>query len=237
MLRSTWSRKRYLSQTCDDPNAKKPKPFLVAEDSSKVTLEKLTELMGDSYAWASIALVAHVSSEAELIGRWSEGCGCPEHQVPSGLLGIEDVTVNRRKRKPRQFARGEQPAINCCFRGCRAPELATGCALTLQSVAMKSTQSKVLEYISRAPERNRPELHGSWSKARGQLWGNLLHFIILYTMVVFCFGLEVLVRSLETNLVLFVLFCLFVVVVLKVYDLISNSNSVFCCFICYFFCL
>ena len=172
MLRRTWNKDTYLTGSCVDPATKKPKPFLV-EDSSKVTLQRITELMKDSYAWASIAMVAHLSGESELIGRWSEGCGCPEHQfresTPTAQLPAIQDKKSRTRTRHRLAPSGS--AESCCFRGCRAPELATGRALNMQATIMRSSQAQVAEYISRAPEQKRSELHGSWSKARGQLWG------------------------------------------------------------------
>lgn len=168
LLRKTWNRKLYLTGSCNDPNTGKPKPFLV-EESSTVTLEKITQLMCDDSAWASIAMIAHITSEAELVGNWAERCGCPEHQDSSS----QTLCVSEKPRRRSAKAVGRTGSSNCCFRGCRAPELAAGRALTLQSTTMRSSDAEVIAYISLAPEHKRSELHGSWSKARGKLWGNL----------------------------------------------------------------
>lgn len=175
LLRKTWNKKLYLTGSCNDPNTGKPKPFMV-EESSTVTLEKIIQLMGDDSAWATIAMIAHITSEAELVGNWAEGCGCPEHQAsPSQALCVPEKPRGRRSAK----AGGGTGGSNCCFRGCRAPELAAGRALSLQSTTMRSSDAEVIAYISLAPQHKRSDLHGSWSKARGKLWGTLSEFSLV----------------------------------------------------------
>lgn len=131
-----------------------PAKDFVAEETSRVTLKHITELMSCNYKWASIALVAQLSTESELVANWSEGCSCKDHY---GQCFLSEPT-------------GE--GSPCCpFKGCRAPELACGVALALQTCKVRSNRAVFNEYVSKAPEAKRSELYNTWSKGSGKIWG------------------------------------------------------------------
>ena len=134
------------------------------EESSRVTLKLISDLMASDYAWACIALIAHLSQECEGVGLWCEGCPCPEHQVsaPSKVPG--------QRRAVTVLPPG---AANCPFKTCRAPELARGVAILRQEGCMNVNRALFNEYIAKAPHSYRSELHNTWTKSTSKIWGIL----------------------------------------------------------------
>lgn len=133
------------------------------EEGSKVTLRHISELMQSDFAWASIALIAHLAQECECVGTWCEACPCPHHQfvVEEKVPGIK-----------RSCAALPSDAATCPFRSCRAPELACGLGMLHHSRKMSGNQTRFNEYVSRAPSAKRPELYNTWSKATSKIWGH-----------------------------------------------------------------
>ena len=158
LLRSSWNSNCFLKST-----AHSDKPFLI-EDGSKAHITRLNELMTSDYHWSCVALVSFVSSEADLIGKWSESCGCPHHQVLPRVM---------RKRSGQQLRVGgkDSESLSCPFRCCRAPELAIGAAMDLQRNVMLTHKEEFLEYIAVCPTEKQTELAGTWTKACGKLYG------------------------------------------------------------------
>lgn len=161
LLQSSWNSHKYKQ---GDPQADElhRRPFMV-EESSKVTLSKLNGLMRDQYKWGVIRMVATLAREAELVGNWGERCGCPDHQPPE----FARMKLPGKKRQPKVNPDGG----SCCFKGCRAPELACGLAMSLQGNEMIQNRALFNLAVSQVPQHKRAELHGSWSKASGKLWG------------------------------------------------------------------
>ena len=168
-LRAAWNTKNFVkrSSATTDGEGKKSQPFLV-EASSKVTISHLNELMRSDYRWACIAFIAHLTRDAEMVGSWAESCPCEEHQIHT--LAVYGSKVPRRKRK---HVAKDASAANCCFRCCRAPELAAGVALRMQSSRLNADRSSFAQYIAKAPEATRSELQGAYTKGCGRLWGHL----------------------------------------------------------------
>ncbi|CAE7220817.1 unnamed protein product [Symbiodinium sp. CCMP2592] len=136
------------------------------KETSKATLEKITSLMRSNEDWAGIALVATVAQEADLIGKWAEGCPCPEHQRGPALLlqrgvrgsmmhmvqdeesdgdsadfcaayGRQSRGSRGRGRLRRRRRRDSAAAAECSLKGLRAPEMSAGQALDLQLSVMQ----------------------------------------------------------------------------------------------------
>lgn len=161
MLRDAWKTKKYTTSTSASGDGKKQQPFLV-EESSRPTIQRTNELMNSDYAWSCIALIGHIAKECDRLGIWAETCPCPEHQMPHA-----DPKLPRRKRK-KQVSPG---ASSCCLRCCRAPELASGQALSMQAIQLDRKLSDFVESIGDAPQAKRAELSGAFSRALGRLWG------------------------------------------------------------------
>ena len=137
------------------------KQVFLVEECSKAHVERIRELMKDDYAWASIAMIALLSSDADLIGSWAEACPCHPVDTRSGGRSQLDRT-NREAMKE---------AKACPFRSCRAPELATGQGIQLLCDRMASHHGPFMDYVQRAPISKRSELASSWRSASAKLFG------------------------------------------------------------------
>ena len=164
MLRSAWKTNKYMSATSATTKSEKRQPFLV-EETSRPTVASINELMSSDYAWSCIQLIATIARESDRLGVWAECCPCPEHAVT--------VFPEKQPRTKRQ--RPYPPgAATCSFRCCRAPELAAGRALNLQSNHLDKRVREFNQNIADTPPQKRAELAGSFSKAIGRLWGLLV---------------------------------------------------------------
>lgn len=161
MLREAWNTKLYMSGS-SAPTRKRQQPFLL-EESSRETVAKLNELMGSDYAWDSISLISHIACEADRLGVWAEGCPCKEHAI-----------IGKRQKQPRRRQVKSMPAgaATCPLKCCRAPELATGQAMDMQSASLDRRVLEFTETISMSAPQKRVDLQGAFSKALGRLWGS-----------------------------------------------------------------
>ena len=142
LLRKCWSRNTFLSQQGHD--GVRSKPFLV-EESSKAHIERICEVLSSNSDWAAIAMIAHISHDAERLGRWAEGCPC-------SLL---------------------HDGGPCSLKGCRAPEMATGKGMTEQWTIMQTGGKLFPAYLAHAPPESQPALSAAWTTARSRLLGSL----------------------------------------------------------------
>ena len=157
LLRSSWNTNKYM-QGSDSPN----KPFLV-EECSKAHLARIKDLMRDDYSWSVIAMIALLSSDADMIGSWGEACHChPIDPSSSTTLATRRMAMTAKRE-----------AKLCPFRCCRAPELAVGQGLYLLCDKMAQQRGRFNEYVSRAPQSKRSELNSSWMMACSKLYGNM----------------------------------------------------------------
>ncbi len=164
-----------------EQSTKKKQPFLV-EESSRVTVQHISDLMQSDYLWSCIALVAHVATEAERVGSWSEGCPCEEHQ-PQDILAIPKEPRRKRANQKRPVSE-----TGCPLKCCHAPELAVGLPLEMQSAALKRRRSEFAQHLANTPPAKQSELQGSFAKAIGLLWGHLSLFVVggKWEIIFFC---------------------------------------------------
>lgn len=152
LLRESWDTGKYLRGSVDAN-----RPFML-EDTSKAHVTRINKLMSSDLDWATIGLIALLSSESDLIGSWAEGCPCHKMQ-PTPRPG-KKRTLNKE-------------AAACPLRCCRAPELAVGKGLRLLLQNMQSHRGAFNEVVSRAPEKDRAKLTSAWSTACSRLFGCL----------------------------------------------------------------
>lgn len=155
LIRRAWNTGRYTSR---DHGHESKKIFLL-EESAKAHVQRLNLFMKDDYAWAAVAMISLLSADSDAIGSWAESCPC--HPMPSPDMDRKEQAVAKRE------------ARQCPRRCCRAPELASGHALKMLCVRMLQHKSCFTQYLSRAPESKRPELHSSWETACSKLFGYL----------------------------------------------------------------
>ena len=193
LLRTSWNSGVFL-RGATDPT----KPFLVADDGSRAHLERLNSLMVSDFHWALIQTINLLAREAELIGSWCEGCPChppppprraaavthsTERLDPNGMsivtTGDPDVVSDnpirrafRRKRR-RNTTQAERESLRCCFRCCRAPELAVGSALIYQRQCASTNQSCFNNTVATIPSHERGELISYWTNASSKLFGTI----------------------------------------------------------------
>ena len=182
LLRSSWNSSTYLRGSSPESVNK---PFLVADDGSKAHLQRINMIMASDYDWSTMAMISLLSKEAEFVGSWCEGCPChlpPRHQVrvveahsvdDVELIPLTDSIPCVKPKRQRKLTEADREALSCDFRCCRAPELATGCALILQRGFMSKHQSEFNKIVSKLPERDRGLLAASWASATSKLFGTL----------------------------------------------------------------
>lgn len=154
LLRTCWNTNQYLT---GGPDSKKA--FLL-EETSKVHVHRISQLMNSDYAWAVIAMVALLSGDSDALGSWAEGCPCHP------LTDIEQIVSFREKKKAKAEAK------ECVFKCCRAPELACGHGLKHVVVRLVSHKALFTQYMSKAPPGKRAELNSSWESACSKLFGS-----------------------------------------------------------------
>ena len=95
--------------------------------------------------WDYAHMVHEVSLQGEQLGKWGEGCSCHQGE----LLAYASM---RRQKRTRELPSLPGAVSNCPFRGCRAPELATGDALKQAAQLHQNTLQLVvllaLDFIS-----------------------------------------------------------------------------------------
>ena len=161
LLRASWNTRRYTTSGGDSQKA-----FLL-EESSKVHIQRINDMMRNDYDWACVTMVAMLSSDSDALGSWAEACPCHPISVPDDVNHAEQA---RMKRAARQ----------CAFRCCRAPELASGQWLKYLASRLKSHQCMFVEKVARAPESKRTELQSSWQAATSKLFGYLFAYYLSY---------------------------------------------------------
>lgn len=155
LLRSCWNTNKYLTA---GPDSKKA--FLL-EETSKVHVQRISNLMGSDYAWASIAMVALLSGDSDALGSWAEGCPC--HSLPE----IDEIECLQEKR------RAKAEAKQCKLKCCRVPELACGHGLKQVVLRLVSHKTTFTSYVAKAPPAKRTELYSSWETACSRLFGTM----------------------------------------------------------------
>ena len=150
LLRSCWSAKKFQAGS-NAPGVSQPsRPFLLPDTGSmKATVTTIDSLMASQYDWSCVAMIGLLAKEADLVGRWSEGCPCHDGNK------LEDQ------------------AKSCAYRGCRAPELAQGSAGKLMENTMKSDAYLFLDCLHAAPAAKKSELLSSWRTSRSKMVGCL----------------------------------------------------------------
>lgn len=162
LLRDCWDAGRFTKAVEQQGSTSNDKTtHFSPEATSKATIKLICQLMGSDYSWACIALVALLSKEAETVSEWSEGCPCPEHQWHA-------PTKEPGKKKINDIPQG---ASTCPFKCCRAHELACGVAMIRQDEHANQNRLLFNEYVSKAPQVKKSELHNSWSVATSKIWG------------------------------------------------------------------
>ena len=121
--------------------------------------------MKSDYYWGCVALIASVLTEAERIGSWSEGCPCPEHQIDTA--GLPKIPGRKRRRQRQQGRTNHSCPLKCCH----APELAVGSVIGHQEMMLKMKRAQFAQYIAQVPPAKQAELHASFDKSSGLLWG------------------------------------------------------------------
>ena len=184
LIRNGWNTNLYLKGSDS-------KPFLV-EDRSKAHLGRIAQLTKSEADWAYIGVISLISREAELIGKWCEGCPChgwdtaadfpfktvgPETQelvVVDGfaMVSAESESCKKPARKPPR--RPDQlEAASCSFKCCRAPELALGRASDLQESLMVAQAPLFNRIVARTPGDQRGIVDAAWTTARSRPYGCL----------------------------------------------------------------
>jgi hypothetical protein len=185
LLRQSWDCGVYLRGSPELSN----KPFLVADDGSKAHLQRINQIMASDFDWSTMAMICLLAQESEIVGAWSEGCGChipprrdslpnwcPPEQTDGDDVELiplaDDVNIARRRRR-NPLTHAQRESLKCPFRCCRSPELATGKALILQKQFMGSHKSRFNNVISKLPSKQKGELASAWTSSCSKLIGTM----------------------------------------------------------------
>ena len=87
-------------------------------------------------------MIGLLAKEADLVGRWAESCPChgpnSAQDQPHESLMLTDNAPSKKQQRKRLHRRPQDQL--CPFRACRAPELATGVAQSLQAHVMTADE-------------------------------------------------------------------------------------------------
>ena len=111
--------------------------------------------------WATARLIGELGYQAELLGRWVEGCPC---HSPSMGIGIGS-------------SRETSPKIhigNCRWKACRAPELASGDAIEMVMTSFELSEHHMASYLADVPESQQHSLRADSERARSTLMAELM---------------------------------------------------------------
>ena len=143
------------------------------EESARVTVQKVDDLLNSEFDWVSIEIIGRLAFESEWIGRWAEACPCRR----TTRTTVRAITYNGSSRRICSSVSGNLHETDVCYRGgdcplkgCRAPELAQGVAVNLQSELMREHSYDFAEQLASLPDNQRAELLAFWSTTRSRLW-------------------------------------------------------------------
>ena len=148
LLRQAWNLEKFMAG-----NGQRHKRFSATTTDYGPNLDAINKTIQDERFWSGVAFVHDLAYEAEYIGKWAESCSCCSSAV-------------------------ERRANTCPYRGCRAPELASGeWRRKLQHLLMRS-RARMSAYLVQSPNSRQADFEG-WAAARSKLWSGL-HIKLAY---------------------------------------------------------
>lgn len=158
ILRRYWDVNKYTGNKLKVPAKKKGtavtenQPYLEGDD-----VKTLQQVIASVKFWGFSHVVCQVGYQAELLGRWCEGCACYEaHRcLYNSLSGAE----RREIPKP----------PDCDFQSCRAPELACGTAIEKFQLGLCQSEHSIMTLTAGMSETDRADIRQQHDLARSKL--------------------------------------------------------------------
>ena len=126
-------------------------------DDYSIPLEELDRVIRSNFFWAAARVVHEVGYQAEVLGRWSEGCPCHD----SHRLVWHSSTAEERRELPKP--------PSCEFQSCRAPELACGSAMHAFRRAIWTSQQNIVQHVAGLSTAEQTRLRLDWDTARAKI--------------------------------------------------------------------
>ena len=170
VLRQAWSLQAFLkgSGTKHKPWQQRS-PNETSHFGFGPALQMIDSSIRSEAFWTGVSICHDVAWEAELIGRWAEGCYCcTDRQSQLAITDGGTGGTGRRRRPARPKAQEF-----CPYRGCRAADLASGAWEDRLKKAMLAGRNRVTQFLVTASGSDRGQFFQDWTQARGRLWAGL----------------------------------------------------------------
>lgn len=148
MFSKYWDLKKYQSQNTSQRRSDN------GGDYEQGDVSKLDKAVRSPMFWSIMGLVEHLGFASEFLGRFCEGCPCHEFELTHSR--------NRCRR------------LKCQLKGCRAPELASGCAIQHFEKVFSRTRQQFLSCTVDLPNSARQALVDDYERARGKSLSELM---------------------------------------------------------------
>lgn len=169
ILRAYWNPTAFVNANSSKRGTEQQEDALAVLDSGSTKAQlRLDHALRSESFWATARLIGEIGFQAELLGRWCEGCAC--HQ---------QIRCFNSKQNDR-------PAVHigsCRWQGARAPELAVGDAMNLYMESMELSNHHLSAYLSRVPEQEQHGIRLDFEKAQSTLTAELMCKFAYWTML------------------------------------------------------
>ena len=148
LIRRHWNLEKFLGGPVGQKNA------------HTTTVQKIDEAIRSQKFWSCARIVQEVGFQAEIVGRWSEGCSCHEkhHEL-----------FNFAKHMGRGRGINIPPPPMCERKGVRAAELATGAAIKMCADSFLACSRNILEFVHGLDPKTQHDLKADWEVARAKI--------------------------------------------------------------------
>lgn len=130
----------------------KDQPYLEGDD-----VKSLQQVIQSVKFWGFSHVVCELGFQAELLGRWCEGCAC--HEAHRSLYNSMSSAERREIPRPPE----------CDFQSCRAPELASGCAIRKFQLGLLHTEHNIMTLTAGMSGEDRADVHQQYDLSRSKL--------------------------------------------------------------------
>ena len=148
VIRKWWNKLAYRKS--------RDKPSEV-DDAWSASADELERVIKSASFWATARVMNEVGYQAEMVGRWTEGCPCHEAQ----RLIWHSSSSHDRRLLPKP--------PTCEFQSCRAPQLASGEAIFAFKKSFWLSQQNIVVHVAGLPMTDQTKLRMDWDAARARI--------------------------------------------------------------------
>lgn len=147
-IRKYWDLKKYKHKLVELENDK-PEPLAGEYDPGDDN--KLNRALQSDLFWCLCKMISEVGFLAERISRWCGGCPCHGLELMGGLGGLNGT------------------AIQCQFKSCRAPELASGTAIEIFRNMFRVSGNRIVSFTAGLSFSKQAAVVRDWELSRAKI--------------------------------------------------------------------